>query len=83
MQELIEELKAISTSVSKENNLDMVAAFSYAIDIARLSIEKEKEQIVNAFEVGYKSCDIDETLEINRKLASGEQHYNKNYNQNK
>ena len=43
-------------------------------------LEKEKEQIVNAFEVGYKSCDIDEALEINRKLASGEQHYNKTYN---
>ena len=45
--------------------------------------EMEKDQIVNAFEVGYKSCDIDEAFEINRKLASGEQHYNKTYNQNK
>ena len=46
-------------------------------------LEKEKEQIINAFEVGYKSCDIDEAFEINRKLASGELHYNKTYNQNK
>jgi hypothetical protein len=45
--------------------------------------EKEKEQIITAFEVGYKSCDLDETFEINRKLASGELHYNKTYNQNK
>ena len=43
----------------------------------------EKEQIITAFEVGYKSCDIDEAFEINRKLASGELHYNKTYNQNK
>lgn len=43
------------------------------------AIETEKEQIVNAFEVGYKSCDIDEAFEINRKLASGEQYYNKTY----
>jgi len=43
----------------------------------------EKEQIIDAFEVGYKSCDIDEAFEINRKLASGELHYNMNYNQNK
>ena len=43
-------------------------------------LKKEKDQIVNAFEVGYKSCDIDEALEINMKLASGEQHYNKTYN---
>jgi hypothetical protein len=44
-------------------------------------LEKEKEQIITAFEVGYKSCDLDETFEINRKLASGELHYNKTYNQ--
>lgn len=50
------------------------------IDKVHECLEKEKEQIVNAFEVGYKSCDIDEALEINRKLASGEQHYNKTYN---
>ena len=43
----------------------------------------EKEQIIDAFEVGYESCDIDEAFEINRKLASGELHYNKTYNQNK
>ena len=50
------------------------------IDKVHECLEKEKEQIVNAFEIGYKSCDIDEALEINRKLASGEQHYNKTYN---
>jgi hypothetical protein len=46
-------------------------------------LEKEKEQIIDAFEVGYKSCDMDEAFEINRKLASGELHYNQTYNQNK
>ena len=46
-------------------------------------MEKEKKQIVESFEVGYKSCDIDEAFEINRKLASGEQYYNYTYNQNK
>jgi len=43
----------------------------------------EKEQIIDAFEDGYESCDLDEAFEINRKLASGELHYNKTYNQNK
>ena len=43
----------------------------------------EKEQLIEAFEVGYESCDLDETFEINRKLASGELYYNKTYNQNK
>jgi len=70
MQELIE----ILTKEIKNNpfiNLDtnMFAPF----------IEKEKEQIVDAFEVGYKSCDIDEAFEINRKLASGELYYKKTY----
>jgi hypothetical protein len=51
--------------------------------IDNLYLEKEKEQIIDAFEVGYKSCDIDEAFEINRKLASGELHYNQTYNQNK
>jgi len=43
----------------------------------------EKEQIIDAFEDGYESCDLDEAFEINRKLASGELYYNKTYNQNK
>jgi aminoglycoside phosphotransferase family enzyme len=47
------------------------------------ALEKEKEQIIADFEAGYKSCDLDEAFEINRKLASGELHYNKTYNQNK
>jgi hypothetical protein len=57
----------------------MGITFPQGIQQTFLSIEKE--QIVNAFEVGYKSCDIDEAFEINRKLASGENHYNKTYNQ--
>jgi len=43
----------------------------------------EKEKLIEAFEVGYESCDLDEAFEINRKLASGELYYNKTYNQNK
>ena len=43
---------------------------------------KEKKQIVESFEYGYKSCDIDEAFEINRKLASGEQYYNQKYQKN-
>jgi hypothetical protein len=43
-------------------------------------LEKEKEQIIDAFEAGYNSCDIDEAFEINRKLASGELYYDKTYN---
>ena len=51
----------------------------FVLEKANQLLEKEKEQIITAFEVGYKSCDLDETFEINRKLASGELHYNKTY----
>ena len=77
MTELIDELKKISTAVSKENNLDMVAAFNYAIDLARLNIKKEKEQIINANRNG-----VD--MVINKEnFITGEDYYNQTYNQNK
>ena len=70
MQELIEHLDIEMKAKGIIPNWDMY-------------LEKEKEQIITAFEDGYESCDIDEAFEINRKLASGELHYNKTYNQNK
>lgn len=70
MQEWIEWLKAYEYELPLELQIK-----------AKELLDKEKDQIVNAFEVGYKSCDIDEAFEINRKLASGENHYNKTYNQ--
>jgi hypothetical protein len=45
-------------------------------------LEKEKEQIVNDFENGYKACDLDEALEINKTMFSGERYYEQTYNQN-
>ena len=44
-------------------------------------LEKEKEQIVNDFENGYKACDLDEALEINKTMFSGERYYEQTYNQ--
>ncbi len=43
----------------------------------------EKEQIVSAYARGYKACDLDEALEINKTMFSGERYYNQTYNQNK
>jgi hypothetical protein len=74
MQELLDELKEYQL----EFNIPIEV-----IDMCESQLNVEKEQIITAFEVGYKSCDLDETFEINRKLASGELHYNKTYNQNK
>ena len=73
MQELIDELKSYSTAVSKENNLDMVAAFNFAIDLARLSIKKEKEQIIDAY---YEKIDG-----VFGYREEGEEYYDQTYNQ--
>jgi hypothetical protein len=79
MQELIEDI-----NIEKKLGYITENAANRILDyINNLYLEKEKEQIITAFEVGYKSCDIDEAFEINRKLASGELYYNQTYNQNK
>jgi hypothetical protein len=41
----------------------------------------EKEQIVDAYDKGYKACDLDEALEINKTMFSGERYYEQTYNQ--
>jgi len=69
MQELIEWLEQYEIYYNKE----------LILKLKELTF-KEKKQIIDAFEVGYKSCDLDEAFEINRKLASGELHYNQTYN---
>jgi hypothetical protein len=46
-------------------------------------IELEKEQIVDAYDKGYKACDLDEALEINKKMFSGERYHEQTYDQNK
>ena len=39
----------------------------------------EKEQIVDAYDRGYKACDLDEALEINKTMFSGERYYEQAY----
>jgi hypothetical protein len=38
-------------------------------------LREEKEMITDAWEDGYKSCDIDERLEIKLPMFSGEGYY--------
>jgi hypothetical protein len=76
VEQLIEEMKSYSYKVSKEGNLDMVAAFDYAIGIAKKYPIKEKEQIINANRSG-----VD--MVVNKeKFITGEDYYNQTYNQN-
>jgi hypothetical protein len=69
MQELLEWHRKSMRSYSETNK--MIEAY----------FEKEKEQIVNDFENGYKACDLDEALEINKTMFSGERYYNQTYKQ--
>jgi hypothetical protein len=71
MQELLEWHRKSMRSYSETNK--MIEAL----------LEKEKEQIVNAYNRGYKACDLDEALEINKTMFSGDRYYNNTYNQNK
>jgi hypothetical protein len=75
VNQLIEQMQSYSYKVSKEGNLDMVAAFDYAIGIAKKYKEKEKEQIIDAY---YGNIDG-----VFGYTEAGEQYYNQTYNQNK
>ena len=52
MQELIERLSKTEKQLEKENNLVMSAALFAAKSMALECIEKEKEQILNAWDAG-------------------------------
>jgi hypothetical protein len=78
MQTVLQEL--ISESKSIESYDPIVQGI---IKRAESKLEKEKEQIVNAYDRGYKACDLDEALEINKTMFSGERYYEQTYNQNK
>ena len=68
MQELIEKFS--------NYDLEMISLFKDEINQAK---EKEKEQIVDAYDRGYKACDLDEALEINKTMFNGEKYYIDNY----
>ena len=70
LQELISELKSIESYDSIVHGI---------IKRAESKLEKEKEQIVNAYDRGYKACDLDEALEINKTMFSGEGYYEQTY----
>jgi hypothetical protein len=80
MQELIEWLDIAIEELKGNDSTDFAEGLVAARVKANKALEKEKEQIIADFEAGYKSCDLDEAFEINRKLASGEEYYNQTYN---
>ena len=69
---------AVEWLIEKFSNydLEMISLFKDEINQAK---EKEKEQIVDAYDRGYKACDLDEALEINKTMFNGEKYYIDNY----
>ena len=86
VEQLIEEMQSYSYKVSKEGNLDMVAAFDYAIGIAKKYKKKEKEQITNAYSDGAKGG-ANGTKGQHKfgyvSIQTKEKYYNETYNQKK
>ena len=67
---------------------EWLQAYEYELPLelqikAKELLKKEKEQIINSYDSGYKACDLDETLEINKTMFSGDIYYNNTYNENK
>lgn len=77
------ELKSNGLNDQREIDILLNVYNVYRVIIERDMLEKEKEQIMNAYEHGYEACDMDEAMEVNKKLTSGDLYYNMNYNQNK
>ena len=76
-------MKTIMQELVDIMNADKVSFTEWFIDNYKMLLEKEKEQIMNAYEAGYEACDMDEVMEVNKKLTSGDLYYNMNYNQTK
>jgi hypothetical protein len=83
MQELIEYLRSLAFSKCHLGMGDIMLTQGHIDELEEKYIEKEKEQIIDAYENGYEACDMDEAMEVNKKLTSGDLYYNMNYNQNK
>ena len=74
---LLDELKNLSESQLQHKDFQLyMQKQDIIINNAK---EKEKEQIINAYDRGYKACDLDETLEINKTEFSGDRYYDITY----
>ena len=81
METSMQKLKRISEDLHYKYHEDIT--LKWLIDNIDDFIKEEKEQIIDAYEDGYEACDLDEVMEVNKKLTSGDLYYNMNYNQNK
>jgi hypothetical protein len=80
MQEMIQNIIDIESKTYNQEQLYMLTALKVS---AIMLLKLEKEQIVDAYDKGYKACDLDEALEINKTMFSGERYHEQTYDQNK
>ena len=80
MQEMIDKLHARCDFCLEKELISEWGTLRMTIIEAQSLLEKEKEQIINAYDIGYKACDLDEALEINKTMFSGERYYEQTYN---
>ena len=81
LQEIIDDIKVeLETNIIDYHEISIT---KWVLIILESKLEKEKEQIIEAYDRGYKACDLDEALEINKTMFSGDRYYNLTYNQNK
>ena len=79
MQERYIALSKNDKKLQTRVNAILTATTLIKMQINDWGIEKEKEQLVNAYDRGYKACDLDEALEINKTMFSGEGYYEQTY----
>jgi hypothetical protein len=79
MQLLFEEFESLSKSSRDAGDSQTAGLIDFLCERKVVALEKEKEQIAIAYDRGYKACDLDEALEINKTMFSGERYYEQAY----
>ena len=57
----------------------LFAGYAIPAEWKKQAKEMEKDQLIKAYNDGYKACDLDEALEINKTMFNGEKYYIDNY----
>jgi len=82
MQELLQILEAKILPCDDDNS------YVYGMNVAHNNLIEymipylliiEKDQLIKSYNDGYKACDLDEALEINKTMFNGEKYYIDNY----
>ena len=81
MQRMLDDLLSKRDVYENAKMYECVATLETSIEIAKFLLEKEKEQIINAYEDGKENQR--ESITNIYKYIIGEYYYNQTYNQNK